>query len=117
MGQTMMVAAEKAGNALRRTILLLVAAAVVAAMMSMSASPALADHTFDGGNDFGDQELESGSIELTPDISLEGNYSDQDVWLSQDANTGNFANQQGFDGDDDNCWAWDPHWGWYYWCG
>ncbi len=97
MGQTMMVAAEKAGNALRRSILLLVAAAVVAAMMSMSASPALADHTFDGGNDFGDQELESGSIEFNTDISIDGNYNDQGVGLSQFANTGNFANQQGFD--------------------
>ena len=97
MGQTMMVATEKAGNALRRTILLLVAAAVVAAMMSMSASPALADHSFDS-NDFGDQELESGSIEFDTDISIDGNYNDQGVGLSQFANSGNFANQQGFDG-------------------
>ena len=103
MGQTMIVAAEKAGSALRRKILLLVAAVMVA-MMAASAKPALADHSFD--SDFGDQELESGSIELSPDISLEGNYSDQDVGLSQFANTGNYANQQGFDWEDDGCWDW-----------
>ncbi len=105
---------------MRRTNLLLTVAGLMAAMLVvMAAAPAIADDWFDSNdfsNDFGDQELESGSIELAPDISLEGNYSDQDVWLSQDANTGNYANQQGFAGDD-HCWAWDPHWGWYYWCG
>ncbi len=93
---------------MRRTILLLTVAGLMAAMLVvMAAAPAMANSWFDSndfGNDFGDQELESDSIELAPDISLEGNYSDQDVWLSQDANTGNFANQQSFDGDD--CWDW-----------
>jgi DUF971 family protein len=53
---------------------------------------------------------------LVADISLEGNNSDQDVVLTQFANTGNYGNQQGFDGEDDGCWAWDWRWGWYYWC-
>ena len=95
---------------MRRTILLLTVAGLMAVMLVvMAAAPAMADDWFDSndfGNDFGDQELESGSIEFAPDISLEGNYSDQDVWLSQDANTGNFANQQGFDGEDDGCGDW-----------
>jgi hypothetical protein len=91
---------------MRRTILLLTVACAMAAMlMMMTAAPAMADPWFDS-NDFGDQELESGSIEFSPDISLEGNYSDQDVGLSQDANTGNYANQQGFDWEDDGCWDW-----------
>ncbi len=91
---------------MRRTILLLTVACVMAAMLVvMAAVPAMANPWFDS-NDFGDQELESGSIELAPDISLEGNYSDQDVGLSQDANTGNYANQQGFDWEDDGCWDW-----------
>jgi hypothetical protein len=97
MGQTMMVAAEKAGSALRSMILWLAVAAVMAAMMAVSASPALADHSFDS-DDFGDQELESGSVEFDTDISIEGNNNDQGVGLTQFANTGNFANQQGFDG-------------------
>ena len=91
---------------MKRTIMLLTVAALIAAMMVvMAAAPAMADPWFDS-NDFGDQELESGSIELSPDISLEGNYSDQDVGLSQFANTGNYANQQGFDWEDDGCWDW-----------
>ena len=93
---------------MKRILTVLAVAALMAVMLVVMAAPAMADPWFDSndfGNDFGDQELESGSIELAPDISLEGNYSDQDVWLSQDANTGNFANQQGFDGDDD-CWDW-----------
>ncbi len=93
---------------MKRILTVLAVAALMAVMLVVMAAPAMADPWFDSndfGNDFGDQELESGSIELAPDISLEGNYSDQDVWLSQDANTGNFANQQSFDGDDD-CWDW-----------
>ena len=93
MGQTMIVATEKAGSALRRKILLLVAAVMVA-MMAASASPALADHSFD--SDFGDQELESGSVEFDTSIGIDGNNNDQGVGSSQFANTGNFANQQGF---------------------
>ena len=85
---------------MRRTIMLTVAGAMAAMLMMMTAAPAMADPWFDS-NDFGDQE-----IEFAPDISLEGNYSDQDVGLSQFANTGNYANQQGFDWEDDGCWDW-----------
>jgi hypothetical protein len=88
----------------------------MAAMLVVMAASAMADHSFDS-DDFDDQELESGSIELVADISLEGNNSDQNVVLTQFADTGNYANQQGFDGEDDDCyWAWDWRWGWYYWC-
>ncbi len=101
---------------MRRTIMLLTVATVMAAMLAVMVAPAMADHSFDS-DDFDDQELESGSIELVADISLEGNNSDQDVVLTQFADTGNYANQQGFDGEDDDCyWAWDWRWGWYYWC-
>ena len=94
---------------MKRILTVLAVAALMAVMLVVMAAPAMADPWFDSndfGNDFGDQELESGSIELAPDISLEGNYSDQDVGLSQFANTGNYANQQGFDWEDDGCWDW-----------
>jgi hypothetical protein len=94
MGQTMIVAAEKAGRALRRRILLLLMSAVMVALMAALASPALADHSFD--SDFGDQELESGSVEFDTSIGIDGNNNDQGVGSSQFASTGNFANQQGF---------------------
>jgi hypothetical protein len=38
-------------------------------------------------------------------------------------NTDNFSNQEyaefgpgGYASYYDGCWAWDPYWGWYYWC-
>ena len=57
-------------------------------------------HSFDSddgfsGPNFGDQELESGSIEFDTSIGIDGNNNDRGVGLSQFANTGNFANQQG----------------------
>ena len=104
---------------MRRILLLFTAAAMMAVVLATSASPALANHNRDdgfSGSNFGDQELESGSIEFDTNISIDGNNSDQGVGLTQFANTGNYANQQGFDGEDDDCWAWDWRWGWYYWC-
>ena len=85
---------------MKRILTVLAVAALMAVMLVVMAAPAMADPYFDSndfGNDFGDQELESGSIEFDTDISIDGNYNDQGVGLSQFANTGNFANQQGFD--------------------
>ena len=56
------------------------------------------DFFFDFGNGFQDidQESESGDIDLSVDVSSEGDFAQQSVAPLQFANTGNFQNAQGF---------------------
>ena len=71
-----------------KKLMLLVA---MLAMMMLAAAPVLAQV----GNEFDDQELESGDIESETSLSIEGNNNNQCAGLLQFGNTGNFANEQG----------------------
>ncbi len=111
---------------MRRLILVLTAAAVMATMLAVGSSPAMADHLdfdddfdgffdddFDGffdddfdGLDLGngvisqefEQEAESGDVDLSAEISNEGDNTNLSTPVVQFANTGNLQNQQGFVG-------------------
>ena len=99
---------------MRRITLFLTVAAIVAVMMSISASPAMAQTFFVGGSDFdhfdrdhfvGDvgsasQEfsirgIRSGAANPTIDISNTGSNSNLAPTVQQSVNTGNVLNEQG----------------------
>ena len=65
--------------------------AAMLALVLVAAVPVLAQV----GNEFDDQELESGGIETATEISVEGNNNSQCTGLLQFGQSGNFANQQG----------------------
>jgi len=71
-----------------KKLMLLVA---VLAMVMLAAAPVIAQV----GNEFDDQEFESGEIETETSLSIEGNNNNQCAGLLQFGQTGNFANQQG----------------------
>ncbi len=71
-----------------KKLMLLVA---VLAMMMVAAAPVIAQV----GNEFDDQEFESGEIETETSLSIEGNNNNQCAGLLQFGQTGNFGNQQG----------------------
>jgi len=73
-----------------KKLMLLVA---VLAMVMLAAAPVIAQV----GNEFDDQEFESGSIETETELSIEGNNNNQCAGLLQFGQTGNFGNQQGTD--------------------
>ena len=70
-----------------KKLILLVA---VLAMMMLAAAPVIAQV----GNEFDDQEFESGDIETETELSIEGNNNNQCAGLLQFGQTGNFVNQQ-----------------------
>jgi hypothetical protein len=61
-------------------------------MMMLAAAPVIAQV----GNEFDDQEFESGDIETETELSIEGNNNNQCAGLLQFGQTGNFGNEQGF---------------------
>jgi hypothetical protein len=98
----------------RRITLFLTVAAIVAVMMSISASPAMAQTFFVGGSDFdhfdrdhfvgnigpASQEfsikgIRSGAANPTIDISNTGSNSNLAPTVQQSVNTGNVLNEQG----------------------
>ena len=99
---------------MRRITLFLTVAAIVAVMMSISASPAMAQTFFVGGSDFdhfdrdhfvGDvgpanqefsiRNIRSGAANPTIDISNTGSNSNLAPTVQQSVNTGNVLNEQG----------------------
>jgi hypothetical protein len=69
----------------------LILLAAVLAMMVLAAAPVIAQV----GNEFSDQEFESGEIETETSLSIDGNNNNQCAGLLQFGQTGNFGNQQG----------------------
>ncbi len=69
----------------------LILLAAVLAMMLLVAAPVVAQV----GNEFDDQEFESGDIESETSFSIEGNNNNQCVGALQFGQSGNFGNQQG----------------------
>jgi hypothetical protein len=65
--------------------------AAVLAMTLLAAAPVVAQV----GNEFSDQEFESGEIETETSLSIEGNNNNQCAGLLQFGQTGNFGEQQG----------------------
>ncbi len=69
----------------------LILLAAVLAMMVLAAAPVIAQV----GNEFDDQEFESGEIETETEIAIDGNNNNQCAGLLQFGQTGNFGEQQG----------------------
>ena len=65
--------------------------AAMLALVLVAAVPVLAQV----GNEFDDQELESGEISTETELSIEGNNNNQCAGLLQFGQTGNFGNEQG----------------------
>src|ERR687894_674235 len=61
------------------------------ALVLVAAAPVIAQV----GNEFDDQELESGEIGTETDLAIDGNNNNQCAGLLQFGNTGNFGNEQG----------------------
>ncbi len=65
--------------------------AAMLALVLVAAVPVIAQV----GNEFDDQELESGEISTETEIAIDGNNNNQCTGLLQFGQTGNLANQQG----------------------
>ena len=71
-----------------KKLMLLVA---MLALVLVAAAPVIAQV----GNEFDDQELESGEIGTETELAIDGNNNNQCAGLLQFGQTGNFPNQQG----------------------
>ena len=61
------------------------------ALVLVAAAPVIAQVA----NEFDDQEFESGGIETSTELAIDGNNNNQCAGLLQFGQTGNFPNQQG----------------------
>jgi|SRR5215212_9722206 len=66
--------------------------AAMLALVLVAAAPVIAQVT---GPNFNDQEFESGEIETSTELGIEGNNNNQCAGLLQFGQTGNLGNQQG----------------------
>ena len=83
----------KGGIFLRRILSILTMAVVVVVMGLLAAAPVMAQV----GNEFDDQESESGGIGTETEISVQGSNNSQCAGLAQVGQSGNFSNMQGTD--------------------